>query len=149
MIKVAKSAWPSYRQPNVARPMRGERGYDPGRKCLDVEAGVMGSFRRCRAGKFLRCRCQRSSAWLQFELGDEQRNSRFGCSEKRQIDWRKRLVIHAPAVMAILVGRTVNDCRAWRLSIAGLAQRATKINPIQTEDHIRIADHLRRCLINK
>ena len=64
----------------------------------------------------------------------------IGICQQEDLRRRQRLVVLAPAAMQIGVLRTLYDRRARELSVARLAQRARKIDPVQAEDDVRLAD---------
>ena len=64
-----------------------------------------------------------------------------GAGEQQGVRGRQRLVIHAPPFVRVRVHRALKDLRRRKCSGAGLSQRSTQIDPVETQDHVGFADH--------
>ena len=78
------------------------------------------------------------------ERGDERRDQRIRRREDREIGRRQRLVVHVPAVVHVLIDRALDDLGARQRAAAGLQQRAAEVDPVEAQDHVRVADEPRR-----
>ncbi len=76
--------------------------------------------------------------------GEQCGDQSVGRREDREIGWRHRLIVHAPAVVHVLIERALDDLPARQLATAGLAQRAAEVDPVEAQDHVGVADRLRR-----
>ena len=84
---------------------------------------------------------------LRLGLGADARDQRghggIGLRRDEQVDRRQALVVHAPAVVQVLVERHLDHGRRRRR--AARLERAAEIDPVETEDHVGVlhgGDHV-------
>ncbi len=87
------------------------------------------------AGVAGQCGYRRVSGGRVQQLCDERVRRR----QHRGVGGRQRLVVHAPAVMDILVERAVDHLRLRPFSAAGLLQGAAEVDPVERQDDIGLA----------
>ena len=71
---------------------------------------------------------------------------RVRVGRNEQVGRRQRLMIHAPAVMKLVVERDSDHLRRRRDGAARGLQRAGQIDPVEAQDHVGGSDRLRRFL---
>ena len=68
--------------------------------------------------------------------GDQRRDRGVGLRRDEQVDRRQALVVHAPAVVQVLVERHLDDGR--RRHAADRLEGAAEIDPVEAEDHVGV-----------
>ena len=72
------------------------------------------------------------------DRSDQRRDGRVGLRRDEQVDGRQALVVHAPAVVQVLVERHLDD-GGRRRHAAGF-EGAAEVDPVEAEDHVGFLD---------
>ena len=73
------------------------------------------------------------------ERGNQQRHCVFRIGREHQIDRREPLVVHAPAIVDLVVDRDTDDLRVRPRRFRGL-QRPGEIDPVEAEDNVGLRE---------
>ena len=71
----------------------------------------------------------------------QQRHRWFRLAQQIKVNRWQALVVHAPAVVAVLVHRHLDDFASNNLVAPGLLERARQVEPVQAEHHIGSTQH--------
>ena len=93
-----------------------------------------------RLGKLLRAArsCARGRRAQRFQ---QRRHGHVGLAVDEDIDRRQALIVHAPAIVQVMIDRHLNDLGG---DIADGLERARQVEPVEAEDDVGCADCIRR-----
>src|SRR5437764_12253097 len=109
-------------------------------RSLERPRQVVHAQRAARRLVFLRLAClrDRRRRLCSAERGEQARHYLVRCGREQEIDGRKHLIVHAPAVMDLKIGTHVDNLWLRCFVSEYRPQAAAEIDPVEREDHIRL-----------